>query len=444
MKTKLLGSAVALGLAAAPLASFADVNTGNSASTWTIYGWQNYSYEFVDNDERDFSRINGNAANIGFTASIDTGLSLGGQALKADFRCEQFTFHNRFSGSGLCNRNSKIGLSGAFGDIHFGQWLLPHNEAVAQWIDPFYDASAESHSAIFGSVGFGTLFFNGGFGFSGAAQQGFNRRQDEIIQYFSPNINGVTFRLATTNANTDAEEQATGFGDNAPGDLDPRIWSTSLAYETTTAAGHNIWVAATYETHDEWAAVSFACDDSDDDSWRLAGRYIHQWGNGLSTRISVAYEDLEYDWDDCANGTLLTTSTTGPDQAPAGGGDVTPGAVSLASVGGLGADLNNLELERSAWLVSGIQTFGNGLDFRFTYVDADEFDCDTCANDDDTDASFYSVGLFYTMPAGTELRLTYSEVDNEDNAQYDFGINGSGVAQGDDVDLISIGIVQWF
>ena len=48
------------------------------------------------------------------------------------------------------------------------------------------------------------------------------------------------------------------------------------------------------------------------------------------------------------------------------------------------------------------------------------------------------------MPAGTELRLTYSEVNNENNAQYDFGISPAGVATGDDLEMWALGIVQWF
>ena len=45
---------------------------------------------------------------------------------------------------------------------------------------------------------------------------------------------------------------------------------------------------------------------------------------------------------------------------------------------------------------------------------------------------------------GTELRLVYSEVDNEDNATYDFGINGAGLGAGDEASAIGIGMVQWF
>ena len=162
--------------------------------------------------------------------------------LWSNFRCEQFTFHNRFGGSGFfgfndfCNRNSKISLSGSFGEFMIGQWLLPHNEAVAAWVDPFYDAGADSHTSIMGSIGYDTRFFNGGFGFDngggfggvtnfgddsltdpsgvdtdgldqgqffGSENNAFNRRQNGILQYWSPNLNGFNFRIATTNAQQD-------------------------------------------------------------------------------------------------------------------------------------------------------------------------------------------------------------------------------------------------
>jgi len=420
MKTKLLGTALALGLAA-PLAATAGVNTGNANSTWTIYGWQNWSYELLDFDDgtnnRNSSRINNNAANIGFAATLPTGLSMGGQDVNVNFQCEQFTFHNRFNGfSDFCNRNSKISLSGSFGEIMFGQWLLPHNEMVAQWVDPFYDAGADSHTSIMGNVGGAQgFFYNGSFG----ASQAFNRRQEEIVQYWSPNMNGFQFRVATTNAATTGSN-----GDNAvtgasgASELDPRIWSTGVAYENTLASGDNIWLAATYELHDEWAATQIGCDDSDDSSWRIAGRYIHQWGSGMSTQISAMWENLEYDIEGCASTIPLT---------------------------GVYDGAGDLDVERDSWMISGKQTFGNGFDFRISYMDADELDCDTgCTTDDDTDASALNLGLYYTMPAGTELRVTYSEVDNEDNADYDFGIGGSGVATGEDVDMIAFGIVQWF
>ncbi|MEM8843676.1 MAG: porin [Pseudomonadota bacterium] len=425
MKIKLLGTALALAVAAAPIAAVAGgVSGGNANSNWTIYGWQNWSYEFVDFDDgtedRKTQRINNNAANIGFAASLDTGLDMGGEHVKVNFQCEQFTFFNRFNGfSDFCNRNSKISLSGVFGEIMFAQWLLPFNEMFAGWIDPFYDAGADSHTSIMGNVGGGQAFFyNGSFGPS----QAFNRRQEEIVQYFSPNFNGFTFRVATTNAATTA---SAGNGDNvvttATGTdkLDPRIWSTALAYENTLASGGNLWFAAGLEIHDEWAAVQNGCDDSDDKAYRLAGRYIHQWGNGMSTWISGMWEALEYDWEGCVAIPITAVADGGPD----------------------------IDVERDAWMISGKQTFGNGFDFRFSYMNGDDLDCsvsDGCTTDSSTGGKAWNLGAFYTMPAGTELRVTYSQVDNDSNAQYDFGIGGVGTGVGEDIDMIALGIVQWF
>ena len=48
-----------------------------------------------------------NAGNIGFAASVPTGMN----DISVNVRCEQFTYFNHFAGgTGWCNRNSKIGL----------------------------------------------------------------------------------------------------------------------------------------------------------------------------------------------------------------------------------------------------------------------------------------------------------------------------------------------
>ena len=405
-------------LFAAPMATAiaGGVTGGNKNSNWTIYGWQNWSLESVDNGTRDTTRINANAANIGFSAGLNTGMSLLDEPVMVNFRCEQFTFHNRYNGyTNWCNRNSKISLSGSFGEIMFGQWLLPYNEMVAQWVDPFYDAGADSHTSIMGNIGYGDQFFyNGSFGQSDA----FNRRQEETIQYLSPDINGLTFRLATTNANQEGSgEEVAVTGRSGETKLDPRIWSMGIAYETNLSSGDNVWLAATYQKHDDWAAVTHACDASDDRSYRLAGRYIHQWHAGQSTQISAMWETLEYDWEGCVDAPrTMTAVMTGN---------------------------NDIDVERDAWMISGKHVFGDGYDLRFSYMDADELEVDG-SNLNDSDAKAYNVGAYYTMPAGTELRLTYSKVANKSASNYDFGINGSGAAVSEDVKMWAVGIVQWF
>ena len=189
-----------------------------------------------------------------------------------------------------------------------------------------------------------------------------------------------------------------------------------------------IWLAAAYEQHEDVSAVNLsnddtACNDSDDEGYRLAGRYKHDWGNGQSTWVAAMYETLEYDAS-CVDGDGNAFTA---DNAPLWTG-----------------------VERDAFMVSGKHSFGNGFDIRVSYMDADELECDsdvcTAAAERDTDADAINFGVFYTMPAGTELRATYSEVSNEDNAGYDFGINAAagGGAVGEDIEMFAVGIVHWF
>ena len=489
MSKKLVSSAFALALVAAPLSASAGMGADE---TFNIYGWQNWSYEFIDADGgKDYDRLSNNAANIGFMAHIDTGI----EGLQAGFRCEQFTFFGRNNNyplrSSLCNRNSKLSLRHeTLGEVMFGQWLMPYNEIVAQWIDPFYDADINSHTSIMGHIGgnglgqlFDSLYYNGSFGNYGALS--FNRRQNGIIQYVWPNTSamgsqsrdGVQFRFAVTEgSDTDQagrkrfklDDQGAVINDReaqhklneqtdlyelitvdvaqteTTGTLDPRIWSTGVAWQQGFANGGRVWLAVAYEKHDdvtvagagnitsgligsdsEFDGAAFntrdyadTCSESDDDGLRLAARYSHDWGNGQMTMIAGMYEELSYEMEGC---------------------DFSVDEKALPS---------SVDIERDSWMVSGKHAFGNGVDFRFSYMDADELECGSgtlCpGGENNTDADAYNLGLFYTMPAGTELRVVYGEVDNEANSHYDLGIFGGGSQVGEDIEAITVGVVQWF
>ena len=390
--------------------------------------------------EVDFVNMDNGAANIGFAASIDTGVTVGGVAVKANFQCEQFTYFNRFSDfafNDICSRNSKLGISGPWGEFMFSAWLTPYNELTAQWIDPFYDAGNQTHATLMGLSGFGSSYGNGGFDSAfgaGMANISFMRRKPELWQWFSPNWGGLHVRAAWSNSNS-----AVGFAheeqqvESLVGmeEHDPQMLSLAGAYTHNLANGDEMWLAIGYQSHDEWAAVDFACSDSEDDTVRYAGRYIKDWGNGHSTRISVAYEQMSWEWDDCAGG----TTNRGPF------------AIS-AAVGG------NIDVERDVWLVSGKHDFPGPLDFRFMYTEADDYDCSGASLTEGNDcngisesssgAEAISLGLFYTLPAGTEFRLVYGEVDNDRNSHNDWGINAVGVVQGGSAETFQFGVVQWF
>ena len=459
MSKKIMLSLV-LGIAVAmiPLASIAGMGAEENIN---IYGWQNWSYEFVDADDsaagiaadgsgrgKDVDRLSNNAANIGFMAHMETGIA----GLQVGLRCEQFTYWGRNNVyTDWCNRNSKISLRHeTMGEIMFGQWLLPYNEIVAGWIDPFYDAGADSHTSLMGNIGynasgsgqdFSAAFYNGSFDDDFGTSYGaltFNRRQEGVVQYVWPNTSamasqardGFQFRFAMTEGS--ATDQ-----DRSGKSVDPRIYSTGVSYHANLANGGQAWFAVAYEKHEDLSITDLnndmadSCSSSDDDAFRVAGRYIHDWGNGMKTQLGAMWEGLDYD----ASGCALVAATF--DNA----GDLTNEADVATAVWS--------DVERDAWMISGKHTFGNGFDVRFTYMDADEWECGattacTSAEEDNTDASAYNVGLFYTMPAGTELRLTYSEVENEDAASYDFGINVGGAQVGGDVNMVAVGIVHWF
>ena len=477
---RFLHMALGLAVAAIPLSSA-------QAENINIYGWQNWSYEFIDADQGDgtsggrpggnnknFDRLSNNAANIGFMSHMDTGIP----GLQVGLRCEQFTYWGRNNEyTGWCNRNSKISLRHEqWGEIMFGQWLLPFNEIVAQWVDPFYDAGADSHTSIMGNIGgtpsFGelqALFYNGGFDHptdftSAYGAMSFNRRQEGVIQYVWPNTSdmasqsrdGFQFRFAMTEgSDTDSrhgavtEDLDNGLVGKASSDtVDPRIFSTGASYQRNLTNGDQFWVALAYERHEDTAVTELTqdwvqyCGSSQDDAWRLAARYVHSWANGQSTMLAAMYEELDYEIKDCSddNGGGLTRE----------GRDLLAG-VSLGYTPTNGV-ADGLSVERDAWMVSGKHNFGNGFDFRFSYISAEEYDCDddfTCPEsyEDETEAEAINLGLFYTMPAGTELRATYSAINNEDFAEYDFGINPAGFGdnnQGEDIAMFAVGIVHWF
>ncbi|MCY3852982.1 MAG: porin, partial [Gammaproteobacteria bacterium] len=264
------------------------------AETINLYGWQNHSWEFVDEQnnsgtDRSYDQMNSNGGSIGFAASVDTGMD----GIKVNVQCEQFTFYNQFADSTAstwCNRNSKIGLAHPqAGEIMFATWLLPYNEGVAPWVDPFYDAGGDSHTNIMGSMGAeSSKFYNPVF----ERTNGFNRRQENIIQYWSPNWNGFVFRFAWTLGNNDETNNTKGASASGGTEIDPVIRSSSLAYTNGP-----LWLAVTWQEHEDWAAFkSGAMDTSDAESFRVAGRYIMDMGDGVSVQLSAMWEDIEHEF----------------------------------------------------------------------------------------------------------------------------------------------------
>jgi len=405
----------------------------------TIYGWQNHTFEMTESgaegSQTDSTSINGNAGNIGFLGFVDTGI----EGLKVTWRCETFTYMNDYAGTGgWCNRNSKVGISGSMGEIMYANWLLPYNEMVAGWVDPWYDAGNASHTNIMGSVGATTIFYNlGDFGsqtfasysaYAGVYNQGFNRRQEEILQYMG-STGKLSYRAAITadfqSDNTDARNGAK---------QDPYIVSMGVAYTDGP-----FWGAVTYQKHESWAATTLhaageksTMDDSDAESYRIAGRYIADLGNGASLTLSAMFENVEYNFEN--------SSSAGDSLQAFGYG-------STVFDGGT-AD-TNVSFDRDAFLVSGKYAPGGNFDFRFMYAEADDLDVSatglTTDKSSQTGADTTLVGMFYALGDSTELNVSYIEVSNDEFGSYGTGIGGVGLGTtNNQVEIVQFGILTMF
>jgi len=442
MKIKILASMLAGALAMLPVtanAGWGGGGVGPYGDPITIYGWQNHTYEIVESgaegSQTDRTMINGNAGNIGFLGFVDTGI----EGLKVTWRCEQFTYMNDYAGTGgWCNRNSKVGISGSFGEIMFANWLLPYNEMVAGWVDPWYDAGSASHTNIMGSVGAYTIFYNlGDFGsqtfvsysaYSGLYNQGFNRRQEEILQYMG-STGKFSYRAAIT-----ADMKSENADARSGGKKDPYIFSAGIAYSDGP-----FWGAVTYQRHESWAATTLhasgsksVMDDSEAESYRIAGRYIADLGNGASLTLSAMWENVEYEFDNVT----------------------TPGAALQAfgfadTVFAGGTQNTNVKFDRDAWLVSGKFAPGGNFDFRFMYAEADELDVEATSlstdNSGQTGADTTLFGVFYALGDSTELNISYIDVSNDTYGAYGTGISaiGSGTTN-NQVEIIQFGILTMF
>ena len=438
MKIKILASMLAGALAMLPVtanAGWGGGGVGPYGDPITIYGWQNHTYEVVESgaegSQIDRTMINGNAGNIGFLGFVDTGI----EGLKVTWRCEQFTYMNDYAGTGgWCNRNSKVGISGSFGEIMFANWLLPYNEMVAGWVDPWYDAGSASHTNIMGSVGAYTIFYNlGDFGsqtfesysaYGGIYNMGFNRRQEEILQYMGSS-GKVSYRFAMT---ADNKSDATSARNSVK--TDPVIFSTGIAYSDGP-----FWGAITYQKHDEWAATKLdgaTMEDSEAESYRIAARYIADLGGGASLTLSAMWENVEYEF--------KNVTTPGASLQDFGFG-------STVFAGGT-AD-TDVSFDRDAFLVSGKYAPGGNFDFRFMYAEADELDMTATSlstdNSAETGADTTLFGVFYALGDSTELNVSYIEVENDTYAAYGTGISalGSGTTN-NQVEIIQFGILTMF
>jgi predicted porin len=169
MNKKLIALAVA-GACVAPAAM------AQSANPVTLYGRIYVTVESVKADNGATNvpqrmRVSDNSSYLGVRGSEDLG---GG--LKAIYQLETAFAPDASSGT-FANRNSMVGLQGKWGSLIAGRWDMPFKSANIA-IDPFGDLTISGITSVASDKG------------------NFDVRQQNVVQYWSPNWGGLALRLA--------------------------------------------------------------------------------------------------------------------------------------------------------------------------------------------------------------------------------------------------------
>ncbi len=341
----------------------------------TLYGNLYVNFESVkasgsavsSNDIANRSRVSSNSSNIGIRGTE----SLGG-GLEAWFQVENSVRPDSpQTGDTFASRNSGVGLKGNWGSVLLGQWDTPYKNATTR-LDPFSNTSIAGYTNILGGNTTSTSA-------NAATRQGFDRRQRNVIQYWSPDAGGLSGRIAYS-AN---EEKGT-----CTVACDPSLFSMSVTYR-----GGPLILAAAAERHNEYANT--ATVRTQDTAAKFGAGYTFAGKHVLG----LVWESIKYEGNLAATGLRKT---------------FTPGTAT--------------EVKLNTYFVAYKGNFGRH-NVRASYGENQELKLDR-GSAVNTKARFSAIGYSYEFSKRTELMVFYSTIANQANSRNDFAVNGilGGVA----------------
>ena len=354
---------IALAIAGACVAPAAMAQTANPV---TLYGRVYVTLESVE------AKANGSTAAVARRTRVsDQSSLLGvrgtedlGGGLKAFFQLET-AFKPDQNDTTFAARNSGVGLQGGWGSILLGRWDTPWKVATIA-VDPFGDLTLSGIT--------GTLSDGGNF----------DRREQNVIQYWSPSFGGVAFRLYRT------ANEAKGCTTNATSGVttcvDPYSQGANITY-----TGGPLYVFGAYEEHKD------------------------QLGSAATSGVT--------------------------EKGAAAGGSFSFGPVKL---GGQYQEIKKDGANRSKqknWMGNVVFTAGNNQ-FIYQYMQSKDGGSNTAATQPDCDSN--SVGYQYNFTRRTFFLAQYTKVDNNAASSCNFGANRLTAAAGQDVQGVSVGLRHVF
>jgi predicted porin len=354
---------IALAVAGACVAPAAMAQTANPV---TLYGRVYVTFESVEAKGGPSTatsvprrqRVSDQSSLLGVRGTEDLG---GG--LKAFFQLET-GFKPDENNTTFAARNSAVGLQGGFGSVLLGRWDMPWKVATIA-IDPYGDLTLGGIT--------GTLSDGGNF----------DRRDQNVVQYWTPTIAGFAARAAITS------------NENKSVSANPRDYGANITY-----TGGPVYAFIAYEKHKDQLGGSGA-----------------------------------------AVGSAATSIVAGSDETGwAGGGSFAFGPIKL------GAQYQRIEktnrTDQKAWMGNVVYTLGNHQ-FIFQYMQAKDGGLNNAAVQQDCRS--YDPGYQYNFTKRTFVLAQYTKVKNKNTASTcNFGANRLAASGGQDIDGWSLGIRHVF
>ncbi len=313
------------------------------------------------NDLPPRNRVSSNSSYLGFRGSEALG-----NGYSAWFQVENSVRPDSpQTGDTFASRNSAVALKGDWGDVLLGQWDSPYKSATSR-LDPFGNTSIAGYSNIV--AGNSTSTFA-----NAATRQSFDRRQRNIVQYWSPEGNSISMRLAYS-ANEERGSCTVA--------CNPSLYSASISYR----AGP-LYLVAAGERHNEYANI--AATTTRDTGAKVAAGYAIDGHNNLS----VLWETIKYRGNIAATG-LPKTFTAG-----------------TAS-----------EVRLKTYFLAYKGDFGRH-NVRLSYGQNKNLELDG-GSAPDTGARFWAAGYGYEFSKQVEVTVFYSTIANQAKSRNDFAVNG--------------------
>ena len=370
----------------------------------TVYGTLNVNFQVTGAPDatapgvsvRTRNAVSVDSSNIGLRGGVAVDEWIGGT-----YQCETSAAVDGISVSGICNRNSRVGLNGKWGTLFYGNWDTPFKAGAygTKADDPFMNTDVFGYQSIMGSPGFG--YRSGGWSTaSNTTTKGFDVRANNSVGYHSPAFYGLSAKV---------QYSANEFK-NATGTQSPELFGGVINFDYAITPEVAVSVLAAYEQHNDGfslvginsgGAGSFGAtanntagtaavpNSSTDSAWRV-GAGIEFKSPAGATTVSGMFDQLTLEQKHAAAGAIT-------------------------------------KYQRGAWQVA-LKHRYQDWELRLRYSQADKGSVTLNGGGGSTDgygASMLVGGLAYYFTPTLQTYFHIGQIKNDVNAQYTFTIGGS-------------------